>query len=378
MSEINNLLKTIGRVLLETAIENLEETKIKRTENQPSTDLVIRSTPPVKEDVDGNLYGSVYKSDGTSLFLDNGENNGNNYPLYYGSIVDSDGNWILKNIDGSTSALKVNELQGGLQGGVSGLIKSYTKDLPTIITDNTDYQTVLDPGYYYENDDQLTYSANYVRTAKYWGDVWSNNFNSSDTPVQLIDSNDKSASFPGGITGNVTGNADTATFADEDAIDLEDKQTINTRLKNLEEITNQETIGVPVGTIVMWSGDINDIPSGWKLCNGDNTDEAIDIDIPNLSGRFVVGYNGADSDFDKIKHSGGQKTVTLTVDEIPSHSHDVNYRSENRAGDSGQSSELQPEGNQKQVEATTQTGGGGAHNNLPPYYVLAYIIYAGI
>ena len=376
MSEINNLLKTIGRVLLETAIENLEETKIKRTENQPSTDLVIRSTPPVKEDVDGNLYGSVYKSDGTSLFLDNGENNGNNYPLYYGSIVDSDGNWILKNIDGSTSALKVNELQGGLQGGVSGLVKSYTKDLSTIIPDNTDYQTVLDPGYYYENDDQLTYSANYVRTAKYWGDVWSNNFNSSDTPVQLIDSNDKSGNFPGGITGNVSGNADTATFADEDAIDLEDKQTINTRLKNLEEITNQETIGVPKGTIVMWSGDINDIPSGWKLCNGDNTDEnTIGVNIPNLSGKFVVGYNADDDDFDTIKKVGGEKSVTLSVDEMPAHNHE--YIDARTSGEVGKSASGESQ-SQRGYAETTNTGGGKSHNNLPPYYVIAYIMYVGI
>ena len=40
--------------------------------------------------------------------------------------------------------------------------------------------------------------------------------------------------------------------------------------------------GVPVGGIIMWSGATNNIPSGWVLCDGNNS-------TPNLQDRFIVG-----------------------------------------------------------------------------------------
>jgi hypothetical protein len=185
MSKINNLLKTIGRVFIETTIENLEENNdLKKREEEEdieenanifNNNLVSRSSVPVKENIDGDLYGSVYKSDGKTLFLDNGENNNNNYPLYYGSIVDQDGNWVLKNLKDKPIGLKVDQIEGGLKGGVSGLIKSYSQDTTSVETGIVgNYQTVLDPGVFYSED--LDTSSDYTRTAKYWGDVWSNNF----------------------------------------------------------------------------------------------------------------------------------------------------------------------------------------------------------
>ena len=43
---------------------------------------------------------------------------------------------------------------------------------------------------------------------------------------------------------------------------------------------NFETALVPVGGIIMWSGAIADIPTGWRLCNGNNG-------TPNLRNRFI-------------------------------------------------------------------------------------------
>ena len=37
----------------------------------------------------------------------------------------------------------------------------------------------------------------------------------------------------------------------------------------------------PVGGIIMWSGSVASIPSGWVLCDGTNS-------TPNLSDKFVV------------------------------------------------------------------------------------------
>lgn len=39
---------------------------------------------------------------------------------------------------------------------------------------------------------------------------------------------------------------------------------------------------IPVGGIIMWSGSIASIPSGWALCNGSNS-------TPNLTDKFIIG-----------------------------------------------------------------------------------------
>jgi len=74
------------------------------------------------------------------------------------------------------------------------------------------------------------------------------------------------------------------------------------------------TSGVPSGTIVMWSGSVASIPSGWKLCDGTNG-------TPDLSGKFIVGYSSGNEDYNVIGNTGGANNVTLTTNQIPSHSH---------------------------------------------------------
>merc|ERR1719362_2207293 len=49
---------------------------------------------------------------------------------------------------------------------------------------------------------------------------------------------------------------------------------------------------VPTGTIVMWSGSIQNIPNGWKLCDGSNN-------TPDLRDRFILGGGGPLSRRDK-------------------------------------------------------------------------------
>jgi len=71
----------------------------------------------------------------------------------------------------------------------------------------------------------------------------------------------------------------------------------------------------PQNGIIMYSGSISNFlgeglgkkgtpVEGWALCNGANG-------TPNLRGQFVIGYNPADSDFDAIGKSGGNKTKDL-------------------------------------------------------------------
>lgn len=98
-----------------------------------------------------------------------------------------------------------------------------------------------------------------------------------------------------------------------------------------------------------------------------------------LKGKFLVGVDSSDTDFNTIGKTGGEKEHTLTIDEMPSHSHDMDegvyggggYK--NKMGirqDGGGSSHFVPQFAQTTSYSTykpTDTGGGQAHNNLPPY-----------
>lgn len=101
-------------------------------------------------------------------------------------------------------------------------------------------------------------------------------------------------------------------------------------------------------------------------------------------GRMVVGYNSSDTNFDTIGETGGEKTHTLTVNEMPNHYHDVVYGSNdattgisisctgtgnqvlNLNGWAWDKNSNTPYGNNAYAK---KTGGGQAHNNMPPYIV---------
>lgn len=130
---------------------------------------------------------------------------------------------------------------------------------------------------------------------------------------------------------------------------------------------------IPAKTIAMFSGDpTTDIPDGWLLCDGSSS-------TPDLSGRFIVGYDAGDAEYDGVDpigspQTGGEKEHTLTVDEMPAHTHELEVERFHATGTN------KVAGNNHggtSANVTTQiqsTGGGDPHENRPPYYVLAYII----
>ena len=69
--------------------------------------------------------------------------------------------------------------------------------------------------------------------------------------------------------------------------------------------------GVPSGVIAMWSGTNANIPSGWYLCDGNNS-------TPDLTDRFIIGRAAATN----TNSTGGSNTVTLAEANLPSHTHD--------------------------------------------------------
>ncbi|MEJ6749195.1 MAG: tail fiber protein [Flavobacteriales bacterium] len=74
---------------------------------------------------------------------------------------------------------------------------------------------------------------------------------------------------------------------------------------------------LPQGAIIMWSG--NTAPDGWALCDGGShpkEDGSGNVTVPNLKGRFIVGYDPSNADYNTIGNLGGSK--------IMSHTHGVN------------------------------------------------------
>ena len=130
---------------------------------------------------------------------------------------------------------------------------------------------------------------------------------------------------------------------------------------------------VPVGTIVLWSGAANKIPDGWALCDGSTVNGS---KTPDLRGRFVVGYNPNDGDY-SVKKTGGEKYHQLSVEELPSHSHNISLSIWGYTGSRKDLWEVAaPEWyySNKQTISSQSVGGNQAHENRPPYYTLCYIM----
>lgn len=147
---------------------------------------------------------------------------------------------------------------------------------------------------------------------------------------------------------------------------------------------------MPVGCIVLdYYGRIEDIPSGYVLCNGENG-------TPDLSGMFIVGYDPSNTDYNAIGKKGGLKEVTLTTEQMPKHKH--NGTTSTDGAHSHEYSGVRDQGNQyfgrgsyaQPYQATTsntgshshsfetnEVGGNVPHENRPPFFVLAKIMYKG-
>lgn len=148
---------------------------------------------------------------------------------------------------------------------------------------------------------------------------------------------------------------------------------------------------MPIGTILPYSSIT--VPSGYMLCDGraisrtiykdlfdiigttyGSGDGSTTFNLPNLKGKVPVGLDGNDTSFDEVGKTGGEKTHTLTIAEMPSHKHDL-YVTGGTGAYSGLSYSTNGGYN---PNFTRETGGGQAHNIMQPYTVLVYIIKVAI
>ena len=136
---------------------------------------------------------------------------------------------------------------------------------------------------------------------------------------------------------------------------------------------------LPTGMILLWSGSIGSIPSGYVICDGTNS-------TPDLRDRFViaagstyaVGATGGSADAIVVSH-----THTLTD---PGHKHTTSVDGHLLFDNNGATGVV-PYGGPGTYPGTVftmatnttgitlaSTGTSGTNANLPPYYALAYIM----
>ena len=156
------------------------------------------------------------------------------------------------------------------------------------------------------------------------------------------------------------------------------------------------------GMILMYTG--NSAPSGWAICNGQNG-------TPDLRDRFIVGAGSAYA----VNNTGGANSVTLSLSQVPSHSHTINnhthsfsatttggnhnhqyidqyvvidagyrpwpannndcqQRNVNTSGSGSHSHSISGTTGNPSDRGTNSQGGGGSHENRPPYYALMFIM----
>lgn len=133
--------------------------------------------------------------------------------------------------------------------------------------------------------------------------------------------------------------------------------------------------GVPSGVILMWSGTVASIPSGWAFCDGNNG-------TPDLRNRFVVGGSTDDAGVVKstvtgvLLQSGGSNTHTHTVND-PEHQHSLSTAFLNggtEIADSSPAGSWRPD----EISGTTDSAATGITINgvvtVPPFFALAYIM----
>jgi len=151
---------------------------------------------------------------------------------------------------------------------------------------------------------------------------------------------------------------------------------------------------VPVGSIAVIPK--HTTPSGWLVCNGStfDTDQFPELfaylgtdTLPNLQGRAVFGWKNGDNDFNSIGAEAGVKEVSLSLSEMPQHSHRFRFR--NAYGNTVIYTDASPSASNRLVtggsggnEATVgpiieNSGAGEAHSNLPPYRVCHWVIFSG-
>lgn len=106
--------------------------------------------------------------------------------------------------------------------------------------------------------------------------------------------------------------------------------------------TDLVAVNMPLGVIMMWSGDVGDIPTGWHVSDGGTYGGKVSPDLRNrfvicAGGTYAVNDKGGPATYNATVTPTGNLTVgahTVTTAELPPHTHSYEeYYSPRSMGD---------------------------------------------
>ncbi len=157
--------------------------------------------------------------------------------------------------------------------------------------------------------------------------------------------------------------------------------------------TNKDTVALeifPKYMVIAWAN--NTIPKGWAICDGqmyslDGNNNAVvsttGTNTPDLRGRFVLGagvgatdMNGTALSARTLNNNGGEESHKLLLPEIPSHNHPgiSNSNSNNTCVCKSGICICAPSNDGTGFNGGDANGNTIPHNNMPPFWVLYYIM----
>jgi hypothetical protein len=137
---------------------------------------------------------------------------------------------------------------------------------------------------------------------------------------------------------------------------------------------------IPSGCIIVWSGAVGAVPTGYYLCNGLNgTPDLRNSFVLGAGSTYSVGQTGGSTDAVVVSH-----THTASVTD-PGHAH--NYTTTTASDSTANTFYVSQQGTTINTGTTTTastgisvanstTGVSGTNANMPPYYALCYIMKA--
>lgn len=171
----------------------------------------------------------------------------------------------------------------------------------------------------------------------------------------------------------------------DDRVIIDDTSDAETKAMEIEQLLK---LIIPTGLITPFGG--ASAPDGFLLCDGANVSRTTYADLfavigtnygvgdgsstfglPNLKGRVPVGLDTGQTEFNTLGKSGGLKAVTLSIAQMPAHTHSVPI--------GGANTNFVPQvgagiATTQNSTSTGSQGGGGAHENMPPFQVANYIV----